>query len=260
MPGPTAHSLIQGTPFGSVQPPRPFRPLPAVDGRTVALKILRKYISELVFSRPDQGGRVIPYRIPEANIHLEMPDNVEKLVFPSIAFLPSDATHDVIGLTAYYDESTLDRYGKGLVVMESTEYREVFTIATWATLSPERRSMKAGLEDALVPVEQMYGLRFIMPDYYDRTVCFSLFSSSVPDDPAMAATGRRWALLQVEMRFNEARLVDYTNLTPQVVVEAAPVGDLEFQLNVEGFVGSDQSGNDEWGLGGEFGQDPYAGQ
>jgi len=218
-----AFDLLTGTPFGAVQPPRPALPLPAVDGRTIALRILRDYISELTFTRPGSGAARIQYRIPVEHIHIEQPGS-EDLRFPSIVVRPGEGNYDAIGLVAYVDEATADLYGKGTVVQEQSEYREVITLELWAEEPPQRASMVAGLEQALVPTEQLYGLRFRMPDYYDRTVCFSLWSGSRPDDP-MAAQRRRWAMLQIEMRFNVCALVYCETMMPvfSVTVDDEPI-------------------------------------
>jgi len=223
MPKFCAHDLVQGLPFGTVLPPASQIPWPAVDGRTVALTILQHYISELTLNRPDANGKIIPYSIPLENIHIEQPDNEADLKFPSIVFRPGEGVLDTIGLTCYLDESTRDVYRAGYVVQEQGEYREIITLECWAASKAIRRSLLAGLSAALVPIEQMYGLRFRMPDYYDRTVCFSLASSTSPDDPDNARN-RRWGIMQLEMRFNLSVLYPYVEIEPEIDVEVYDSG------------------------------------
>jgi hypothetical protein len=221
----TAHELLTGTPFGRVLPPRPGQPLPPVDGRTKALRILRQYISELRFSRPDRGDRPIPYEIPIHCIHIEQPKQAD-LEFPSIVFRPgSDGRYDGIGLGSYIDEATADVYAPGTAVQEQSEWIETITLECWAEEGPQRSSMMAGLEQALVPTEQYYGLRFRMPDYYDRTVCFSLNSGARPDDPDAAGKNRKWGVMQVEMRFNVVALVQVSKMdvVDTLVVDDDPI-------------------------------------
>jgi hypothetical protein len=208
----TAHDLLTGDPFGRVSPPKPEAPLPAISGRTVALRILQQYIAELRFSRPAPGGRVHVFHIPDEDIHIEQPGQHD-LKFPSIVFRPGEGRYDLIGLGAYLDESTTDVYAPGTCVQEQSEYIETITIECWAETGPQRDAIVAGLEKALAPIEQYYGLRFHMPDYFERTVCFSLLSGSRPDD-AEASKNRRWALLNVEMRFNVVALVNVVSIEP----------------------------------------------
>jgi hypothetical protein len=212
-----AFDLLTGTPFGYVLPPRNELPLRSNPGRTVALKILRDYISELRFTRPGPNGHAIGYQIPTSHIHLEQPGR-EDLRFPSIVIRPGEGSYDPIGLVAYIDEATRDLFGDGTVVQEQSEWREVITLECWAEESPQRASMVAGLEQALVPTEQLYGLRFRMPDYYDRTCCFSLWNGSYPDD-AEAAKNRRWALLQIELRYHVCALVYSNTFKPVMELE-----------------------------------------
>jgi hypothetical protein len=222
-----AHDLMNGaTPNTAPWPARPEVALQAVDGRTVALRILARYISELIFQLPgDKGSPVtIPYRIKPEDVHIEQPDNVDKLRFPSIVFLPGAGEYQPVGLTPYVVESTRDEERKDCALQVMGEYFEAFTVECWADSMPLRRSLVAALEDAFVPSEAIYGLRFRMPDYHDQTVCFTLATSMRPDDPD-AVRNRRWAHLGLEMRFEVVKLVPVEGFRPEV-----EVGTFEFGL------------------------------
>lgn len=216
-----AHDLLQGDPFGRVSPPRDAIDLPAVDGRTVALRILARYISELTFNLPGTKGSGITkkIRIPEEDIHIEWPDNQVQLKAPSIVFVPGNGEHLPAGLATFLVEGSHDKFGKGTALQVQSEYQETFTIEVWANDKPTRRAICGGLEVSLVPVEQMYGIRFRMPDYYDNTVCFTLLGGMRPDDPD-AVRNRRWGHLSVEMRFDVLRLVNVVPFDPSVETEA----------------------------------------
>jgi hypothetical protein len=242
---PTAHDLLTGDPFGLITPPRPELPLAAVDGRTIALKILRQYISELHFSRPDRG-RPIKYQIPLENIHLEQPAQ-QDLAFPSIVFRPGNGQYDLIGMGAYINESTLDRYAPGTAVQDQSEWIETITLECWAETGAQRASIVAGLEQALVPIEQYYGLRFRMPDYFDQMVVFALNAGSRPDD-AEAAKNRRWAVLQVEMRFNVVALVNVQTMKPVLTAEVNDATIVTYAPPFDEEAGAtDQYGEAGWG-------------
>ncbi len=216
--------MLQGSPFGEVWPPKPNPSALAEDGRTVALDILAQYIAELTFFRPgglDRNGKrlpAIPFQVTREHIHVEWPDDVENLVFPSMAFLSTGpAEYANIGMTPYVDESTRDIYGQGTVVAWQSEFTETFVIEIWATKKPERRAILSGLETSLVPTEIMYGIRFRMPDYFNQTVCFTPLRRELFDDPD-SARNRRHARVHVEMRFNQVSLINYAVFTPTTTV------------------------------------------
>lgn len=211
--------LIQGTPFGEVYPPRP-RPKQALDdGRTAALRILKRYISELTFRRRGMKfGPPIPFKVRADNIHIEWPDYEVINEYPSIVFKQiNQGDYEAIGLTAYTQEETRDKFGYGTVVQQQSEYVEEFALEIHASLKPERRALVKGLEEALVPTEQMYGIRFRMPDYYDQTVRFTLNGRMLEETPD-SAKHRRVATLKIEMSYVVASLVRYETLKPTVAV------------------------------------------
>jgi hypothetical protein len=210
--------LLFGRPFGELFPPKANPPPLAVDGRTVALETLAAYIATLDFFRPgDTGGPPTKFRIPESNFHIEWPDYVEEMVFPSIAVVHSRASYDVIGLVSYVEESTRDVYAPGTVLQWQAEYVETINLEVWTSKKAERRSLLAGLETAFSPTEQMSGLRFRMPNYFNELVCFTLLRREVMDEPD-SPKNRRRAQLEMQMRFNIVSLVNYTTMKPQVQV------------------------------------------
>lgn len=215
---PTLRDKLFGSPFGEVFPPKP-NPQPlSVDGRTVALRILREYICNLVFFLPGTvGGPPKRFQMKPENFHIEWPDNEDDLRMPGAVIIPSRANYDVIGLVSYVEESTRDVYAPGTVLQWQGEYVETVQLELQASTRPERRSMLAGIETALSPTEQMSGLRFRMPDYFGELVCFTLNDRENLDDP-FSARYRRKSQLGIEMRFNVVALVNYLGLDPQVTV------------------------------------------
>jgi len=211
--------LIFGSPFGETFPARANPPPVGEDGRTPALRILRRYFSELVFARrgerdPDTGkvGSPVRFQIPEKNIFIEFPDNPDKVAFPALVFLSTDeAEYDSIGLTAYVEEATRDVYAPGTVIQWQYEFVEEFAVEVWASSRAERRAVLAGVETALVPTELMYGVRFTMPEYYNELVCFTAVKRLLADDDN-AARNRRTARVVVQMRFNVVSLINYSLL------------------------------------------------
>lgn len=220
---PELRKLLWGTPWGTVFPERANPPPLSYDGRTVALRILRKYLSEITFRRP--GGRdakgaplaPIDFRIAEKDIQIGWPDYEKEMTYPSLVFLHGAGDYDMIGLTSYVEEDTRDKYAPGTVVMWMSEYVETFQIEIWANKRSELRSILAGVETALSPTEQMYGLRFRMADYFDQLVRFSPGKRQEFDE-ADSARNRRRARIDVEMAFHVVALVNYVLVQPELRV------------------------------------------
>jgi hypothetical protein len=230
---PEVRALLAQDPFGEDVFPRRENLLPlSKDGRTVALETLRMYLADLTFRRP--GGRdkqskatlpPIEFKIPESRIYVEWPDDEVELELPAIALLgEAQADYDSIGLTNYVDESSYGKYSPGTVVTWMGEYVENFALEIWAETRQQRRAMLVGIEQALSPFQQMAGLRFRMPDYYDQLCCFALQSRQIMDDED-AAQVRRKAKMVIELRYNCVAAVNVEPMTPTVAIEVDVEGD-----------------------------------
>jgi hypothetical protein len=221
MPGqfpPNVRPLLNGVPWGEVFPTKANPPALAIDGRTAALRVLRDYTCALQFYRENKPGLPpIAFKIDPANFHIEWPDATQALVFPSIAIYTARADYNVIGLVSYVEEETRDVFALGTVVQWQAEYIETINVEIWAETKGQRRGMLAALETAFSPTEQMSGLRFDMPQYYNEKVCFTLMRRELMDTPD-SARNRRSAQLEIEMRFNIIALVNYVPLIPQVAI------------------------------------------
>lgn len=223
IPQPPPPPVPFGNPWGQVYPPRPAIPPPAVDPRTTALRLLQRYVAGLTFYRPGgTDGNPIPFTVPAERFIIEEADHDQDLVFPSIVVTSDeDEVYDSPGLVSDIDEDSVDVYGKGTVLQIQYEQQEFIQLEMWAASKPERRSLLAGLQVALNPTEQQYGIRFVMDDYYGQFVCFTPWSTRrVGRD---GVRGRWLARMRVEMRFNVVRPVNVERLYPPVLeVRAVP--------------------------------------
>lgn len=221
--------LIGNTsPFGDVFPAKANPPPLAVDGRTVALRLFKQYICSLDFYREmAKGQKPQHFRIDPQNFEIEWADEVKDLNTPGCVVLDQPATYEVIGLTSYVEEDSINKYAFGTVVQWQSEYTETFLLEIHASKKPERRSLLAGIEVMLSPTEQMYGLRLRMADYFDQTVCFTLSKRRLNEDN-MSSLNRRKATIEIEMRFNLVALVNATSLS----VRATANTDVDQSTNV----------------------------
>jgi hypothetical protein len=215
---PQLRTVLQGVPWGEVFPPRAPPPPLSIDGRTAALHILREYVTNLTFYRfMGKGLSPKPFQIPPEHFHIEWPDSTEDMVLPSVAIVHSRADYDVIGLVSYVEENTRDVYAPGTVLQWQAEYVETIQLEIWCSKMSERRAILAGLEVSFSPTEQMSGVRFMMPEYFNELVCFTMMRREIMDEPD-SAKNRRKAQLELEMRFNIVTLVNYNTFQPVVKV------------------------------------------
>lgn len=215
-------AVLWNDPFGeNVFPKRDRQPPLAEDGRTVALRTLKRYLADLSFYRPGGFDKVtgeklppIKFKIPPVDIHVEWPDDESELNMPAIALLAqAPADYDSVGLASHVDETTRDVFAPKTVVNIMGEYVEQFVLEIWSETKAHRRSLLIGIEQALSPFEQMSGLRFRMPDYYGQLVCFALKTRELVDDED-AVRVRRRARMVIDMRFNSVSLANVEPLEP----------------------------------------------
>lgn len=211
--------VLGDPPLENVYPPRKRQPFPDKDSRTLALETFADFLSTLVFRRAgEKGGPPIPFRIPRQDIHVEQPDNVHDLRFPSISFLPGPGQYIEFGLgEADIRDDTLHLYGRGTVVIQPAEYQEVFVLEVWAAKSPERRAVVAGIEAALLSQQHSYALRLRLPQLFNSTATFALESRLLVE--SQAERNRRVAQLNITLGVCVARLVNASELQPFVMVD-----------------------------------------
>lgn len=231
-----ANELLDGTRWGAVYPRMPGPAVPAVDGRTAALKRFSDYLACIVFQRLNPPGPPEAYQLPRDGFFVEWPDEIapEDLKFPAIVFEPGRYTLDPKGFTPAADESSRDVYCPGTVLVSAVEYVERVTLEVWASTRQQRRTILAGIEWALHPVEQMSGVRLRLPDYYGQTVHFDALEGQNIDDEDSGRRRRRSEMV-FEMRFDLVTLRRYQTLRPSVEVAAYEKSDPSYESALAAF-------------------------
>lgn len=217
LPG-NLRKLLFGVPFGEKFPPEPNPPFLPKDGRTVALELLGEYVCALRFFRPNAPGQPpISFEVAADHFYVDWPESVQVLrtAEVSCAVIPGKVTYENIGLGNFVLEETKDKYLRGTVAMWMGCHVEQFQLEFWCANAPQARAIKAGMEVALSPVEQMAGIRFAMPAYFGQLVTFWLDGAQVIADE-QGGRGRRRVRFDVAMRYNTTQLVNYVNMVPQV--------------------------------------------
>jgi hypothetical protein len=208
---------IVGNLYGATvgYPSKPSALLPDIDARTHALRALKAFIATQMFQRTgDKCGDPIPFQVKPENIHVEQPDDVKRLRFPAIAFIPSRANYQPFGLgPGHLNDDTFDVYAPGTVLLNQAEWNEIVGIEIWGSKRAERRALKAGLEAVLMGSESSFALTLKMPRYFDRDATFALVQGEVIDDLDVVRNRRR-ADLYVELQTQIVSLVNAVTLKP----------------------------------------------
>jgi hypothetical protein len=215
--------IVIGTPWGRVVPTRSDPRQPPEDGRTAALRSLSRYLAEVTFFRAGaRSGPSIPFRVPRESIHIEWADYEVPDEYPALVMLQQnegsyEADVDYLGPSSIDDE-TRDVFGPGTALVIGPDYNETFVIEAHSALKPERRSLIAGLERALLsPMQDGFGVRLLMPDYFNLPVDFLPLGRRIDESPD-SARNRRIARLTVQMFFPTALLVNVVTMRPVVKV------------------------------------------
>lgn len=209
-----AELLAFGVPFGTVWPARPPRPLLDKDAREHSLERLREFISLLVFRRTMAKNEAPKgFQIPKERIHVYQPDDPYDIELPAIAFVPGRGFHEEWGLGPPRPiEDTADVFAPGTVLVQQSDYVEIFTIEVLSAKHATRRAIVAGLKQALRATDTSLSTDLSLPSYFDQIARFWLDESTYIDEPE-SVKNRRRAQMFVELRVAEVFLVDYVTMT-----------------------------------------------
>ncbi len=138
--------------------------------------------------------------------------------FPSAAVLISgEASYDASSFTPSISASTKTADGQYL-----TKYSEA-TVTLGVEMhcsSPEERiAVSMMLEDALNPVDWMYGFRLLLPHYYNQIAVFEPTMTRMEDNAGDAGRGFRPGSVSVSARVSVLRARVLPGLIPSVRLE-----------------------------------------
>lgn len=90
-----------------------------------------------------------------------------------------------------------------------TEFSQTLMLDLWATDPKERSYLMTMLEEALNPVDWMYGFRLILPFYHGATAVYELLTSQYNDSSDEAMAKYRRATLTVRGTTTAYRLLNF---------------------------------------------------
>lgn len=182
------------------------------DAHTALTRGLAEYMTGLVGELP--GGRRTTLR--RVLDHYAEPEEVAE--FPTgVVWSPSVGTYDSSRFTP--SATSESRVPDGRYIIQATEYKLDLLMEVWATDEKERMALIAAVEDAMVPVDWMFGCRLELPHYFNMRADYQLISMGYEDTAESASRRYRKATFTVASSIPVARLSKLPTLKPRVEVE-----------------------------------------
>jgi hypothetical protein len=107
----------------------------------------------------------------------------------------------------------------GRYLLATSEFSIQLTVELWTTDPKERSALVAALEDALSPVEWMYGLRLALPHYFGAHATYEPLSSTYMDDAGRSMQRYRLAMFVVQANIAVMRLKSLPSTVAKARVE-----------------------------------------
>ena len=188
-------------------------PLPNVSPRLAIARALARYLETLVFTR--SGPPDVLFKLKR--VWDEWPDAETRIDYPSASVLPGTAEYDDSLLTPSFVEGTFGQFAPGTALVQQAELTERIQLDIWASSREEREAIVAGIESALNPREDAYGLDLPMPDYYEREASYVLHGVQFIDDEGSARNERR-AVMHIDAIAPVVALRHTSLMLPRVTV------------------------------------------
>lgn len=105
-----------------------------------------------------------------------------------------------------------------------SEFAQEITVELWATDPKERSYLVAMIEEALNPVDWMYGMRLHLPFYHGATATYELTNSQYSDSSDDAAKKYRKATFTISGNIEAIRVLSLPLSQPRARVDVAEPG------------------------------------
>jgi len=172
------------------------------DTRTALARGVKEYLEQLELPWP--GGRTERFR-QVFDTWAEPEDN---LIYPCACVYAS-------GRTVYGNQGSKDSPMSpdvftvdGYQVARTTEVVVQLMVEMWAQDPQQREVLMALAEDAMNPVEWMYGFHLVLPHYHGVVASYAAIDSGYLDDEGDAARRYRKGTFVVEARMAQLRVLE----------------------------------------------------
>lgn len=177
------------------------------DVHTALTRGLAEYLSQQSI---DIGGRLL--RLTTYSTWAEPED---KISFPSAGVGAGPGRYD-----RSFTPSLAASIANDVRLFAFTEFAQELTIELWATDPKERAYLVAMIEEALNPVDWMYGMRLLLPFYHSTTATYELTSSQYVDSAEDAMRKYRKATFTVNGNVQALRLLTLPSSIPRARLDA----------------------------------------
>lgn len=179
------------------------------DARTHALERLREYICSYRFFRTTTES----FQIAKENFYIDGIDSEDTFEMPAIAVISGVESRQGPWVP-HPIESTKDVFKRGFTLVRYAEHVETFDLEVWAGTRVERRTIVAAMDSIFNPVQQMAGLRLILPNYFYQPARFTYLQNERHSEDG--AKNRWRSLLQISLETNIVRLVPTVELNVMI--------------------------------------------
>lgn len=177
------------------------------DAHTALAKGLAEYLGQ---QSVDINGRKL--QLTTYTTWAEPEDTVR---YPAAAIGADMGTYSR-GFTPSYEQTI----GGEVRLLAVSEFEQNLQIDLWATDPKERSYLCTMIEEALNPVDWMYGMRLILPFYHNAVGVYEMLSSQYFDTSDDAMAKYRRAIFTVRATLTTYRLLNFPDATPRVQVDA----------------------------------------
>lgn len=134
----------------------------------------------------------------------------QNVSYPALAVAPGEGRYD----RSISPITLIEQVDHDLRLVAFTEYEQDLTLELWATDPRERTYLCAMVEEALSPVDWMYGLRLVLPFYHSTTATYELKGCRYLDSADDAIAKYRKAQFTVEATVTVYRLLSLPDSKP----------------------------------------------
>lgn len=134
----------------------------------------------------------------------------QNAALPAIGVAPSSGTYE----RSISPLTLIEQVDHDLRLVAFTEFEQQLNVELWASDPKERAYLGAMIEEALNPVDWMYGLRLVLPYYHGTTATYELKSCQYLDNSDDSVNRYRKALYVVEATITVYRLLSIPDAQP----------------------------------------------
>ncbi len=176
------------------------------DAHTALARGLAEYLGQQTV---EVGGRKL-----QLTTYTTWAEPEDAIRYPSAAIGAGEGVYDRSFTPSY--QVTIEG---NLRLMAYSEFSQELQIDLWATDPKERSYLMAMVEEALNPVDWMYGMRLVLPFYHNATATYELLTSQYVDSSDAAMAKYRRASIAVRANLTVYRLLTLPGATLRLQLE-----------------------------------------